>query len=47
VLFRLSERGDKQARTVQVEPAFLALNHLAAAIMAFKKNKMDVNIIYV
>jgi len=33
-------------RYEKLERSFLALNHLAAAIMAFRKIKMDVNIIY-
>ena len=32
-------------RYEKLERSFLALNHLAAAIMAFRKIKMDVNII--
>jgi len=33
-------------RYEKLERSFLALNHLAASIMAFRKIKMDVNIIY-
>jgi transposase len=33
-------------RYEKLERSFLALNHLAAAIMAFRRIKMDVNIIY-
>ena len=33
-------------RYEKLERSFLALNHLAASIMAFRKIKLDVNIIY-
>ena len=33
-------------RYEKLDRSFLALNHLAAAIMAFRKIKLDVNIIY-
>jgi len=33
-------------RYEKMDRSFLALNHLAAAIMAFIKIKLDVNIIY-
>jgi transposase len=33
-------------RYEKLERSFLALNHLAAAIIAFRKIKLDVNIIY-
>lgn len=33
-------------RYEKLERSFLALNHLAAAIVAFRKIKLDVNIIY-
>jgi len=33
-------------RYEKLDRSFLALNHLAASIMAFKKIKLDVNIIY-
>ena len=33
-------------RYEKLERSFLALNHLAAAMMAFRKIKLDVNIIY-
>lgn len=33
-------------RYEKLDRSFLALNHLAAAVMAFRKIKLDVNIIY-
>ncbi|MBI2747787.1 MAG: IS5/IS1182 family transposase, partial [Burkholderiales bacterium] len=33
-------------RYEKLDRSFLALNHLAASIMAFRKIKLDVNIIY-
>lgn len=35
-----------QVRYEKLDRSFLALNHLAASIMAFRKIKLDINIIY-
>jgi hypothetical protein len=36
----------KEARYEKLERSFMALNHIAAAIIAFRKVKLTVNIIY-
>ena len=44
---RGQEAGElKLVRYEKLERSFLALNHLAASIMAFRKIKLKVNIIY-